>query len=48
MIKFILDVLPHVEKGKYIDIAKGKNKLPTSWNEFTWHLKKIKDDGRND
>ena len=48
MIKFILDVLPFVEKGKYISIAKGKNKLPTTWSEFTWHLKDIKNGSRRD
>ncbi len=42
MIKFILDVLPHVKEGKYVEIAKGKHKLPTTWSEFTWQIKNVK------
>lgn len=42
MIKFILDTLPFVEKGKYITQAKGKNKLPTNWKEFAWQFKNMK------
>lgn len=41
MIKFILDVLPLVKEGKYVDVAKGKNKLPTTWSDFTWQLKNV-------
>lgn len=46
MIKMILDVLPHVKGGRYIDIAKGKNKLPLSWGELTKHIKGIKNGSR--
>lgn len=46
MIRFILDTLPYVKEGKYTSIAKGKHKLPTTWSEFTWHLKDIKNGSR--
>lgn len=42
MIKNILEMLPLVKEGKYVEIAKGKNKLPTSWKEFTKKIKDIK------
>lgn len=47
MIKNILDMLPYVDEGKYVEVAKGKNKLPTNWKEFTWQLKNIKNGTRD-
>lgn len=41
-------MLPYVDEGECVKIAKGKNKLPTNWKDFVWQLKNIKDGTRND
>tara|TARA_R110001592_G_scaffold84138_1_gene248930 strand:- start:2004 stop:2150 length:147 start_codon:yes stop_codon:yes gene_type:complete len=47
MIKNILEMLPYVDEGKYVEIAKGKNNLPTNWQEFKRQIKNIKNGTRN-
>jgi hypothetical protein len=40
MIKSILECLKYDLRGEYIDIAKGKNKLPETFSEGYKQLKK--------
>lgn len=47
MIKNILEMLPYVDEGKYVEIAKGKNNLPLSWKEFRRQIKYVRNGTRN-